>query len=87
MYLYLRPFVRLFVSLSDRLYPFLVIIRAACNCVQRMWTQATGSNPLSGSIICLSVRPSGHLREFFDFLFVFISSVGVGGTEFRCIFF
>ena len=31
---------------------------AACNCAHRMRPQAMGSNPLSGSIICPSVRPS-----------------------------
>ena len=32
--------------------------RASRNCVWRMQLQATGSNPLSGSIICPSIRPS-----------------------------
>ena len=48
----------LLVSLSGRTRLFLAIIHAAHNCAQRMWPQATGSNPLSGSIICPSVRPS-----------------------------
>ena len=33
----------------------------ARNCVQHMRSQATDSNPLSGSIICLSFRPYVHL--------------------------
>ena len=31
------------------------------NCAQRMQPQATGSNTLSGNIICPSIRPSVHL--------------------------
>ena len=45
-----------------------------------MRPKATGSNPLSGSIICLSVRPSIRLvvrRTFVIFVFVLISSIGV----------
>ena len=38
--------------------------RAARNCAQRMRPQATGSNPLSGSIICPSVRSSAGLLQF-----------------------
>ena len=66
------------VSLYNRPRRFLAIIRAACNCAQRMRPQATGSNPLSGSIICPSVRLSGRMRQFCNFgIFVLISSVGV----------
>ena len=45
------------------------------NLAQSMRLQATGSNYLSGSIICLSVRPvvCGNVLIF---LFVLISSVG-----------
>ena len=45
----------------------LAIIRANRNCVQHMQPQATGSNPLSGSIICPSVCPSVPTRAFCDF--------------------
>ena len=59
-------FVRPSVSLSGRLHRFLEIICAARKCVQRIQPQATGSNLLSGSIICLSVRSYvGFLRFFF----------------------
>ena len=47
---------------------------AARNCAQCMRPQAMGSNPLSGSIIYLSVLPPGCPRALCDFL---ISSVGV----------
>ena len=69
--------LRLSVSVSGHPRRFLVIIRAARNCMQRMQTQATESNPLSGSIIFPSVHPSDCLRYFFNFLLVLISSVGV----------
>ena len=46
------------VSLSGHLCFILVIICASHNFVQRMQPQATGSNPLSGSIICPFVCPS-----------------------------
>ena len=42
------------------------------NCLQCMRTHATGSNPLSGSIICPSVRPVVH-GPFEIFVFVFNS--------------
>ena len=43
---------------------------AACNCVQLMWPQAMGSNPLSFSIICQSVCPIVHgFLAIFLFLF------------------
>ena len=48
--------------------------------MQGMWPQAMGSNPLSGSIIYLSVCPSVRLvvrGPFAVFVFVLISSVGV----------
>ena len=63
------------VSLSGCSRRFLAIIRAARNFAQRMWPQATGSNPLSGSIICPSVRSSAGF--FAIFVFVLISSLGV----------
>ena len=61
--LYVCPYV----SLS--LYPvddvaFWKSKRAARNCAQRMCLQAMGSKPLSDSIICPSVRPSGFPRDF-----------------------
>ena len=82
-----RLYVRLSVYLSLRLSVSLYLCTVACvtfwrsnraarNCVQRMRPQATGSNPLSVSIICPSVRPVA--RETFAFyLFIFLSSVGV----------
>ena len=45
-------------------------MRAACNCAQRMRQQATGSNPMSESIICPSIRLYGRLRAFCDFMLV-----------------
>ena len=56
--LYFRPYLCLSVPMSVCPCRFLTIIRTACNFLQRMRTQATGSNPLSGIIICPSVRPS-----------------------------
>ena len=64
------------ISLSGRPRRFLEIISTTRNCAKYIRKQATGSNPLSGSIICLSVCLSGHLWVFWDFLFVLISSVG-----------
>ena len=58
-------FVFIYVSLSSHMCRFLVIICAACNCVQRIWPQVTGSNPMSGGMICLSVRLSSGLLLFF----------------------
>ena len=79
--LYVRPYlcssVYLSVSLSGHPRQFLEIIRAACNFTHSMQPQSTGSNPLSGSIICPSVHPSGHLQAVCGFLFVLIYSVGV----------
>ena len=54
-------YAHLSVSLSGRPCHFLVIICMASNCVQHMRPQAMGSNPLSGSIICMSFRPSLRL--------------------------
>ena len=65
-----------YVSLSGCLRRFLAIIRVARNCVQCMQPQATGSNTLSGSIICLSVCLVFH-EPFAFFVFVLISSVVV----------
>ena len=59
--------VRLYVSLYEHLCCFLTIIRGANNCANRMRTQATGSNPLSGSIICPSVRMSIHISVCVSF--------------------
>ena len=41
--------------------------RAARNCTQCMRPQATGSNTLSGSIICLSFLMSGYMQAFCNF--------------------
>ena len=82
--LYIRssvsPSICLSLSLSGRPLRCLEIIYADRNCAQGMWPQAMGSNPLSGSIIYLSVCPSVRLvvrGPFAVFVFVLISSVGV----------
>ena len=49
---------------------FLQSKRTDRNYVQRMRLQAMGSNPLSGSIICTSVRPSVYLWAFCDIISV-----------------
>ena len=72
--------VLLFVSLSGHPCRFLAIICAACNCIQRMRPQATGSNLLSGSMICPSVRLSSGLLIFF----ICINSI-VGVPSLQCI--
>ena len=51
-------FVYLSICLVDCPHRFLAKICAACNCMQRMLLQAMGSNPLSWSIVCPSVRLS-----------------------------
>ena len=60
---------------SVSMYICLVVCVADRNCAQRMRPQATGSNTLSGSIICPSiymfVRLSGHLRDFCYFGFFY----------------
>ena len=55
------------VSMSSRPHQFLEIIRAACNCAHCMRMQAIGSNSLSGSIICLSIRTPGRPQDFCNF--------------------
>ena len=70
LYLYLS------VHTSVRPCHFWAIIHVARNCAQCMRPQTTGSNPLSGSIICPSVRPVVR-GPFVVFVFVLISSVGV----------
>ena len=69
--LYVRLYLCVSSSLSGHPRCFLEIIHAAHNCAQSMWSQAMGSNTLSGSIICPSVRPSvrpsGYPRAFFNF--------------------
>ena len=67
------------VSVSLCLYvslPLRLVVRVAFrdnksvarNFVQRMRAQVTGSNTLSGSMVCTSVLPSGHPWEFLKFL-------------------
>ena len=73
---YLCQYICLSVSLSSRLRRFLYIIHTARNCAQGMRMQATGSNPLSGSIIFPSVRPVIH-GPFEISVFVLISSVWI----------
>ena len=80
IYLSFCPSLRLSISLSSRPRWFLAIIYAACNFLQFIQPQATGSYTLSGSIICSSVFPSVRPvihGPFAIFLFVLISSVGV----------
>ena len=74
--LYFSLSVRLSVSLFGHPRRFLRIIRAARKCVQRMWTHATGSNPLSGIIKYPSIRPVVY-GPFLILVFVLFSSVGV----------
>ena len=54
----LRLYAHLSVSLSIFTRLVLVIICADLNCVQRMRPQVFGSNPLSDSMIFLSIRLS-----------------------------
>ena len=58
MYLSLCLSVSLSLCLFGHPHRFLTKICAARNCVQRIRLQATGSNTLSGSIICPSLHPS-----------------------------
>ena len=60
------------VSLYGHPRQFLAIICAARNFMQSMRPQATGSNPLSGSIICLSVYLSGRPRSICN-IYTFIN--------------
>ena len=76
--------VSLFLFLSSRPHHFLVIICAANNCAQHMLPQATGSNPLRGSIICLSIRLSIPLQAFCDFC-IYIN-FQCGGPVLQCIY-
>ena len=69
----------LYVAISGHMHYSLEIICADHNYTQCMWPQAIGSNPLSGSIICLSVFPYICLvvrgpSEIF--VFILISSLG-----------
>ena len=78
--LYVHTSVRLSVSLSGCLCRFLEIISAAHNCAYCMQPQNTGSNTLSGIIICLPILMSVRtlVREPFSiFVFVLIFSVEV----------
>ena len=80
-YLRLSVYLSLYISVSLSGHPrrFLAIIHVACNCAQRIRLQAMGSNPLSGSIICPSVRTPVHpvvRGPFSVIVFVFISCVG-----------
>ena len=58
LYVYVSGCLSLCLSVSLPVCPhcFLVIIRVVRNCVQRIWLQATLSNPLSGSIILLNLH-------------------------------
>ena len=75
-HLYISLSLCLSVSLSGNTCRFLAIICAACNCMQRILPQATRSNTLSGSIICLSTH-TVICRTFEIFVFLLISSEGV----------
>ena len=72
------------VSLSGRLPHLLVIIHSSRNCAQRMRPQATGSNHLSGSIICPSDGLYGCPRAFCDFGICI--DFQCGGPASRCIY-
>ena len=63
----LSLYVLLSISLSGCPRRFLENISMARHCAQRMQPQAMGSNTLSGSIICISVRPSSCTRDFCGF--------------------
>ena len=56
--------LHMYLYLSGSSRHFLAIISVSKSCAQRMQTHDLGSNPLSGSIICLSVHISGRLRAF-----------------------
>ena len=79
----IRPFVYLPIYLLLQSW-FLAIILVTCNCAQRMRPQATGSNPLIGSIICPFVHPSGCLQAFCNFFIRINFEWGV--PESRCIY-
>ena len=64
-----RPSVYLSIYLSVHPHCVWVIICAARNCAQRMWPQVTGSNPLSDSIIFLSVHLSVCPQAFCNLCF------------------
>ena len=63
--------ISLYISLTGCLHRFLEIICAAHNCAQHIWPQATGSNPLNGSRICLSVCQFGCPQAFLPFLYLY----------------
>ena len=92
MYVCLSLRISIFVSICPVVrVTFCRSKRAAHNYVQRMWPQAMGSNPLSGSIICPSVHPSIHpsiqsSAGLLRFLYLYINSQ-CGGPAPRCIFF
>ena len=81
---YLCQYICLSVSLSSRLRCFLYIIHTARNCAQGMRMQATGSNPLSGSIILPSVRPFSCPWAFWYFCICINIQYGVPASQ--CIY-
>ena len=64
-----RSYISFCISVSPSVRPrcFLAIICATHNFTQRMRMQVTGSNPLSYSIICPSVRLYSRARAFYNF--------------------
>ena len=74
----------LYVSIFGLPHCFLAIICATHNCAQRMRPQATGSNPLSGSIICPSVCPSILPWDFCGFCICI--NFHCGGPALQCIY-
>ena len=65
-------YVYLYFCMSICLYHFLAIIHVDHNCAQIMKPQATGSNLLSGSIICLPVR---LYTQVLGFLYLYLFPV------------
>ena len=61
LYLCISVFLYLYPVLRINFWWSKCVVR---NCAQRMWPQATGSNPPSGSIICPSIRSSTGLLGF-----------------------
>ena len=74
-----RAYMSVYLSVFQSLHLYLCLVirvtfwrskRMARNCAHRMRPQATGSNPLNGSIICPYIRPSGRPRPF-NFLYLY----------------
>ena len=85
---YMSVYLSLCLSLCLYVWSFTWIFGdnniAALNCENRMRLQATGSNRLIGSIICLYVHPSSRPRAYCNF-FICIN-LQFRGSESRCIY-